>query len=464
MMSRFFTALALGIGLFLVCFIAPSAWATPPINPLPTPLIVDCIGGVGNAADLIDKIHTANASGGAEMLILGANCVYTLTGPADTITNTFGRTGLPAVTGTLAISGQGATIQRALTAANSFDDSFRLLYVGPTGDLTLHNLTLRNGLAQGGDGAPVTGGAAGMGGAIFNQGHLALDQVTLRDNVAQGGNGVNATSYTIGGGGGVGGPGYQGNGNRGGGPNGGQNHDYGSGDPGGLGGGGGGMGGNGGLGGGGGMAFGGAAGNGGFGGGGGGALSGSGGNGGFGGGSGYSWPGFAASGGGGGLGGAIFNLHGTLYLTDTIVDNNRARGGQPSYLLGPDSGGTGLGGGLFNLNGQVVILSSTITNNVLVQGTGAISTPAGGGIYSLGDGQLFEDGGKSTRIGGSASLTMHNSTVDATPNGYTDCVVNSKDGGVSVTHGGNNSIGNNAGCAVVEQKEPEMIYLPIILR
>src|ERR1043166_6597172 len=86
----------------------------------------------------------------------------------------------------------GVTIARALASPN-----MRLFYVSVTGNLTLQNITLSNGLAQGGNGGGPDannsegggGGAAGLGGAIYNQGILAIEQCTLSANSAKGGTG-----------------------------------------------------------------------------------------------------------------------------------------------------------------------------------------------------------------------------------------------------------------------------------
>src|SRR5262245_26277353 len=75
--------------------------------------------------------------------------------------------------------------------------AFRLFYVSggleanlPAGKLTLMNVVLTGGLAQGGAGGNAGaggsggGGAAGMGGAIFNEGTVVLNAVTNVGNKA----------------------------------------------------------------------------------------------------------------------------------------------------------------------------------------------------------------------------------------------------------------------------------------
>ena len=74
--------------------------------------------------------------------------------------------------------------------------------MSPPATLTFQNLTLKNGLAQGGSScAHGGGGGMGAGGAIFNQGHLRLEGVTMVSNTARGGS---SSSGTAGGGAGMG--------------------------------------------------------------------------------------------------------------------------------------------------------------------------------------------------------------------------------------------------------------------
>jgi CSLREA domain-containing protein len=108
------------------------------------------------------------------------------------------------VTAAITLTGPGGenglTLQR-----DGGGPAFRLFRVSLEGELTLENLTLRGGLARGGDGAKRGGGAAGLGGAIYNEGILRLVACTLTGNQASGGNG--AYGYdNDGGGGGAWGP------------------------------------------------------------------------------------------------------------------------------------------------------------------------------------------------------------------------------------------------------------------
>ena len=78
-----------------------------------------------------------------------------------------------------------------------------------------------------------------------------------------------------------------------------------------------------------------------------------------------------SGGGGAGLGGAIFNLGGTVNLVNSTITGNTTTAGQNG------NGSTtarGLGGGLFNLNGSVNVVNSTFAAN---------TADDGGSIYNL---------------------------------------------------------------------------------
>ncbi|MFN7929188.1 MAG: choice-of-anchor Q domain-containing protein [Blastocatellia bacterium] len=259
----------------------------------------------------------------------------------------------------LTIQGPGAN---ALTISGN--DATRLFFV-QAGTISLSDLTLANGLGKGG-GTDYGGGAAGMGGAIFqNGGALTLTNVTLLSNRAVGGT---AQGNSWGGGGGFGG-GVTNNNGAGGSDLGGVGGlagglagpiDGGDGGGGGVGIGriGNSRGGNGGFGGGGGGATDGAAGGlGGFGGGGGSvgnsSLS-SGGLGGFGGGVGNHSTGGSTNGGGGaGFGGAIFVRSGSLTLNAVSFGGNQATGGTGFQ------NGQAKGGALFVYSGATATLTNT---------------------------------------------------------------------------------------------------------
>lgn len=184
---------------------------TPPVSSA-TISVPDC-----SAASLIGAIHSANDESshpGPDVIELKSGCVFNLTGPDNWW---YGPTGLPPITSDITIrphpGGSGVIIQRDPSAPK-----FRLFYVNgaPTsnvlpgeGKLTLVDLTVRNGLARGGNGGAYNfatgfggggGGGMGAGGALFVQGHVVLSGVTLTANTAQGGMGGNGPNNAAGGG------------------------------------------------------------------------------------------------------------------------------------------------------------------------------------------------------------------------------------------------------------------------
>lgn len=300
---------------------------------------------------------------------------------------------------------------------------------GP-GSLRLVNLTVRNGLARGGD-SELGGGGMGAGGAIYNQGALTLDGVLITGSRAIGGR-ITA-SFGVGGGG----MGADAAGNDGGGfdPNGLFPNDS-DGAHGGFGNGGtkivgatdGGVGGGGW--------------NGGYDGGYGGGGSGSpvyefGGEGGFGGGSGGSsysvtadggygggMGGYFIGGGGAGFGGAIYNEGGTVSALNSTLTGNTAQGGEVVHISSTagGSGGNGLGGAIFNLNGAVTLRYTTLAGNSVVAGAGSDDsrsdgTAAGGAIYNL---YYDKPGSPAADAGMAASFTV-NSSILADSTGGVDC-------------------------------------------
>jgi hypothetical protein len=436
--------------------------------------VAACSGTTGDSSLLISAIASANSAGGVNTVQLGQGCTYTLTAGNN---HWYGPNGLPAITSSIMIEGNGSTIERSAAAGTPL---FRLFYVAadPTnpntfnyivpaglssggGQLTLEDLTLSGGFAKGGD-SNGGGGGAGFGGAIFSQGIVVIEDSTLTGNTAEGGSAIDSSAAPSGGGigsnstfsaaggfgsgtfggasggggsgGGGGGAGFvsgetgastsNSSGGSGGGPasglggagaagsggsagaagdgsgGGGSSstgalsgggaggafgegapHSFTTGEAGGGGVGGGGAArsgtqlgaGGGGFGGGGGGTVNGASmingGKGGFGGGGGAASSngGTGGPSGFGGGTGTT----AGGGGGGGMGGAIFNMQGTVTISNSTIAGNQAVGGADAVT----DHGKGYGGAIFNLSGDTTAVDSTIADNT--------ASAAGSGIYSL---------------------------------------------------------------------------------
>ena len=133
----------------------------------------------GPAADgfcsLIEAIENANADAavhgecpagvGADVIELGVALIYTL----DAVHNvTTGPNGLPVISSEIAINGHGSTVER--------DDSapeFRILFVESNGNLTLNDLTVRNGAA-----------GTFQGGAVWSLGSVVLNASEVRDSSA----------------------------------------------------------------------------------------------------------------------------------------------------------------------------------------------------------------------------------------------------------------------------------------
>jgi hypothetical protein len=141
-----------------------------------------------SVSDLIADISLANQAGGASTITLVPSTTFTLTAVNN---STYGATGLPVIAaGTnLTISGNGDMIG-ASTASGT--PAFRLLAVANGASLTLSNLTLTNGIADG-------SGMAAQGGGVYNLGTLTLSGVTVVDNNATGPSPAGGGIYNAGG-------------------------------------------------------------------------------------------------------------------------------------------------------------------------------------------------------------------------------------------------------------------------
>jgi hypothetical protein len=175
---------------------------------------------------LIQAINQADTTTGGATIQL-TQSTYLVTTPYSVANGIngfwYGREGLPPITNNVIINGNGSTIQCA--PASTTTPNFRAFLVsgGPQlsgtvpamqpGTLTLNDLTLEGGTAQGGDGglihsshfsvtgALAGGGGLGAGGAIFNMGTVILNSVALTNNQAIGGTGGNLSIPAAGGGG-----------------------------------------------------------------------------------------------------------------------------------------------------------------------------------------------------------------------------------------------------------------------
>ena len=195
---------------------APSAAAAADV-------LVGC-SGANNTATTADlqafrqAILDSNTNANADTVRLAVNCTYSFTDIYSAFQSSwYGQAALPAIASDITIEGQGSIIQRD----PSVGTPFRFFYVGAdpantstlnyatpgAGKLTLHDVTLANGFSRGSNASLASGGGAGMGGAIFNQGQLILERVTIRDSIAQGGdgNGLALNGASAGNAGGIGG-------------------------------------------------------------------------------------------------------------------------------------------------------------------------------------------------------------------------------------------------------------------
>jgi hypothetical protein len=135
-----------------------------------------------DAAALVAAIEAANGNGEADTLNLEAGCTYGLT---EVNNNADGPNGLPSITSEIVINGNGATIERSDTSPE-----FRIFHVAAEGNLTLNELTVRNGVASG-------GGLGSNGGGISNWGTTSLHNSTVRDNHCIWGGGGVANAGTL---------------------------------------------------------------------------------------------------------------------------------------------------------------------------------------------------------------------------------------------------------------------------
>jgi predicted outer membrane repeat protein len=132
--------------------------------------------GTINVPCNVSSLRTAvqNATSG-DTLELASGCTYTFTTGATGSTSN----ALPLGNITLTINGHGAIIQRSTAVGTP---NFRLFYVPSGGNLTLNNLTLRQGKIPGSFG----------GGIRSDGGPLTLNQVTVSNNSADWGGGIYA--------------------------------------------------------------------------------------------------------------------------------------------------------------------------------------------------------------------------------------------------------------------------------
>jgi hypothetical protein len=141
-------------------------------------------GGITTPTGLVNAIVNANKAGGATTITLASGATFDFSAINNT---TNGGNALPVITANITIVGNGDIIGRQ----KGFLEPFRFFDVASGGSLSLENLTLQGGLAEG-------QGTAAEGGAIFSNGALLyLNDVTVQNCEAEAGS---AASPAYGGG------------------------------------------------------------------------------------------------------------------------------------------------------------------------------------------------------------------------------------------------------------------------
>ncbi|WP_327250755.1 hypothetical protein [Streptomyces sp. NBC_01244] len=128
--------------------------------------------------DLIAAIGAANDSPGPDTLQLARGCTYKLTAPDPENPGN----GLPVITSEITIDGRGATIRRDERGHKV--PKFRILLVGPTGDLTLTRTTISGGFATDCPAFPDPPGLA-CGGGISNTGKMSVTRSKFSGNTSK---------------------------------------------------------------------------------------------------------------------------------------------------------------------------------------------------------------------------------------------------------------------------------------
>lgn len=128
--------------------------------------------------DLVAAINAANTSPGPDTLQLARTCTYKLTAPDPVNPGN----GLPVITSEITIDGRGATIRRDERGHKV--PKFRILLVGPTGNLTLTRTTISGGFATDCPAFPDPPGQA-CGGGISNTGKMSVTRSKISGNTSR---------------------------------------------------------------------------------------------------------------------------------------------------------------------------------------------------------------------------------------------------------------------------------------
>jgi predicted outer membrane repeat protein len=163
------------------------------LSACPAPLQTDGFTtNVSIDTELGDAIICANVNGNLEDMIRLDASILTAGGPSIDLFN--GLNALPTITAPVSVDGQGFELSRDSSNPCTLDSSrdpgeMRILAVAPGGELTLRNITIRYGCADG----PFQ--SHRMGGGIFNQGVIPLVSDSIfRQNSAQFGGAIFTSS------------------------------------------------------------------------------------------------------------------------------------------------------------------------------------------------------------------------------------------------------------------------------
>jgi hypothetical protein len=115
-----------------------------------------------------------------------------------------------------------------------------------------------------------------------------------------------------------------------------------------------------------------------------------------------------SGGGGAGMGGAIFNMFGTVTITNSTISGNNALGGDAG--TGAQGGGA-FGGGIFNLDGTVSLTYVTVASNIAQQGLSGTGGDPSFGVDGAGVFNMAYANNPLTGLPGNAVLSLTNSII-----------------------------------------------------
>ncbi|MFK8011170.1 MAG: choice-of-anchor Q domain-containing protein [Marinicellaceae bacterium] len=138
-----------------------------------------------NANDDAMTYSNCAAGDGADTIVLMTDVILNEAYEND---SNFGLTGLPPIESEIILNGQGLSLKRNESLScdvneNNEASEFRLLR--NVGDLTLINIDLKNGCADG-----FSNSARGLGGAIFNSNNLSISNIIFSENTALSGGAI----------------------------------------------------------------------------------------------------------------------------------------------------------------------------------------------------------------------------------------------------------------------------------